>query len=239
MSIQLYQFDGANVPPLVDARLYEMLSGGTVGIVQGCEITHLGGNQLKITSGWGICKGRVFQIQQQTVNATVSTSGKVRGRLLVDIDVSNREEPCKFATQAQEELPELIQENINLDGTIYQMPLTEYNVDEISISDLTVVAPKADFTRMQYSVTVTLLASGWQGEQIPYTQQVEVEGMTGDWIPGAPIAVPGDLDNQGLIDLREGLSFVGKIESQEGYLVFTCPEEKPAVDMTLRIPGVM
>ncbi len=239
MSIQLYQFDGANVPPLVDARLYEMLSGGTVGIVQGCEITHLGGNQLQITSGWGICKGRVFQIQQQTVNATVSTSGKVRGRLLVDIDVSNREEPCKFATQAQAELPELIQENINLDGTIYQMPLAEYDVDEISISNLTVVAPRADFTRGQYSVTVTLPASGWQGEQAPYTQQVAVEGMTADWTPGTPIGVHGGLDNQELIALREALGMVGSIESQEGYLVVTCPEEKPAVDMTLKIPGVM
>lgn len=233
MSIQLYQFDGANVPPLVDARLYEMLSGGTVGIVQGCEITHLGGNQLQITSGWGICKGRVFQIQQQTVNATVSTSGKVRGRLLVDIDVSNREEPCKFATQAQEELPELIQENINLDGTIYQMPLTEYNVDEISISDLTVVAPKADFTRMQYSVTVTLLASGWTGEEAPYSKTVAVEGMTDDRLFSAPTS--GD-DSKGIVAVSEALGLLCGAESKEG-AVTVYAVEKPEIDLTVILRG--
>lgn len=233
MSIQLYQFDGANVPPLVDARLYEMLSGGTVGIVQGCEITHLGGNQLQITSGWGICKGRVFQIQQQTVNATVSTSGKVRGRLLVDIDVSNREEPCKFETQAQEELPELIQENINLDGTIYQMPLTEYNVDEISISDLTVVAPKADFTRMQYSVTVTLLASGWTGEEAPYSQTVTVEGMTADRTFSAPTS--GD-QSQGMVAISEALGLLCGAESAEGSVTLYATA-KPEIDLTVILRG--
>lgn len=89
------------------------------------------------------------------------------------------------------------------------------------------------------SVTLTLPASGWQGSEAPYTQTVAVEGMTEDWIPGTPIGVHGGLDNQELIALREALGMVGSIESQEGYLVVTCPEEKPAVDMTLKIPGVM
>ena len=76
MPITLYQINGVMVPPVADARLYQMLSGGAVGIVQGCEVTSLGGNQLQIASGWGICLGRVFQVEQETVNAAVSTSGE-------------------------------------------------------------------------------------------------------------------------------------------------------------------
>lgn len=89
------------------------------------------------------------------------------------------------------------------------------------------------------AVTVSLPASGWQGGQSPYTQQVAAEGITGDWIPGTPIAVPGELNNQSLVALREAFGYIGKIESGAGTLTFTCPEGKPQVNMTLKIPGVM
>lgn len=89
------------------------------------------------------------------------------------------------------------------------------------------------------SVTVSLPASGWQGAQGPYTQQVAVEGITGEWVPGAPVAVSENLGNGELISLREAAGYIGKIESGEGYLIFTCPEDKPTVDISLRIPGVM
>ena len=89
------------------------------------------------------------------------------------------------------------------------------------------------------SVTVTLPVSGWQGSAAPYIQTVTVEGMTAEWIPGTPVAVPGELDNAGLIALQEALGCVGKIESKTDTLCFTCPEDKPAADMTIRIPGVM
>lgn len=134
--ITLYQVDGGLVPPVADARLYEMLSGSAVGIVQGCEITSLGGNQLQITSGWGVCLGRVFQIEQETINATVSTSGEVSGRLFIAIDVSNSEAPIVFQTQAQSPLPPLTQEDINGSGTIYQIELARYTINELQISDL-------------------------------------------------------------------------------------------------------
>ncbi len=89
------------------------------------------------------------------------------------------------------------------------------------------------------SVTVSLPASGWQGGEAPYTQTVAVEKMTEEWIPGPPLAVPEKPDNDELISLREACGYIGRIESGEGTLTFTCPEEKPQVDMTLKIPGVM
>lgn len=94
-------------------------------------------------------------------------------------------------------------------------------------------------TRALGSVTLTLPAAGWQGSAAPYIQTVTVEGMTAEWIPGTPVAVPGELENAGLIALQEALGCVGKIESKTDTLCFTCPEDKPAADMTIRIPGVM
>lgn len=179
MPVTLYQINGAMVPPTADARLYELLSGGTVGIVQGCEVTSLGGNQLQIASGWGVCLGRVFQIEQETVNTAVSTGGEVSGRLLLSIDVSGSDTPAALATQAQSPLPELVQENINQDGTIYQMPLAEYTVSELAVSNLKEVAPRAGSPAL-YTYTAILKLDAWSGStEAGYTQTVAAESIDG------------------------------------------------------------
>lgn len=142
MSIALKQAPGSLVTPVDDARMYELMSGGQVGIVEGCTVTSLGGNQLKVSAGWGLCLGRQFVVEEETINADVSTSGDVNGRLLIHIDVSN-DTPISFVTQAAATLPELTQEDINGSGTIYEIPLATYTVGEISISNLVSVAPTA------------------------------------------------------------------------------------------------
>ena len=179
MPVTLYQINGAMVPPTADARLYELLSGGAVGIVQGCEVTSLGGNQLQIASGWGVCLGRVVQIEQETVNAAVSTGGEVSGRLLLSIDVSGSDTPAALVTQAQSPLPELVQENINQDGTIYQMPLAEYTVSELAVSNLKEVAPRAGSPAL-YTYTAILKLDAWSGStEAGYTQTVAAESIDG------------------------------------------------------------
>lgn len=179
MPITLYQIDGTLVPPVADARLYELLSGGAVGIVQGCEVTSLGGNQLQITSGWGVCLGRVFQIEQETVNAAVSTGGEVPGRLMISIDVSGGETPAALVTQAQSPMPELVQENINQDGSIYQIPIAEYTVSELAISGLKEVAPRVGSPTL-YTYTALLRLDAWSGSaEAGYTQTVAAESIDG------------------------------------------------------------
>lgn len=174
MPITLYQIDGGLVPPTADARLYELLSGKSVGIVTGCEITHLGGNQLQITSGWGICLGRVFEIEQETINVSVSTSGEVIGRLILNIDVSNAESPATFISQAQSPLPALVQEDINAEGTIYQMPLATYNVNELALSDLTIVYPYAGYPAV-FTYKCTPKVDAWVGSnEAGWTQTVSL-----------------------------------------------------------------
>ena len=41
MGLTLYQINNGIVPPVADARLYELLSSGAAGIVQGVEVTSL------------------------------------------------------------------------------------------------------------------------------------------------------------------------------------------------------
>ncbi len=91
-------------------------------------------------------------------------------------------------------------------------------------------------SRLKYA-EVTLTANGWTGEG-PYTQSVEVDGMTDAWVPGIPSIVPGDTAEYDLA-AREALSCVTKITSTEDGLEFVCYEEKPEADVTIRIPGLL
>ncbi len=135
MSVALKHLSGAQVSPADDARLYDLILTGQTGIVEGCAVTHLGSNQLQISAGWGVCHGRVFVVQQETINATVSSSGTVSGRLLLHIDVT-ADNPAVFQTQAAASLPPLTQEDINGNGTIYEIEMATYNISQVLISNL-------------------------------------------------------------------------------------------------------
>lgn len=137
MAIDIKQFDGKTVTPKDDAILYDFLVN-TSGVISGCEITHLGSNQLQITAGRGLIKGRVFVVTQETINATVSDSGTKKGRLIIKIDTANSSTPISFVTQMAATLPDLTQDDINGSGTVYEMELATYDISELLISNLVV-----------------------------------------------------------------------------------------------------
>lgn len=187
--ITVYQSDGTTVTPLADGKLYEFLSGGSVGVIIGCQVTSLGGLQLQIASGWILIKGRMIAIQQETISVTPSTSGAVNGRLLLHLDVSSDDAPGTWVTQAQTPLPELVQEDINGSGTIFEMPLATYQVDQLQVTDLQTVSPLAlGPVSHQYTATYTL--DGWTESDeestangYPWTQTVQA-------VPNDPFAPP-------------------------------------------------
>ena len=252
MSLILHQApdDGTNgiVTPESDARLYALATANACGIVQGVQVTSIGGSSLQVSSGWGVVFGRCITVEQETILAETSTGESKKGRLLIRIDLSAAEQPIKFITQVADVLPALTQEDINAGGAIYELPLAEYSVNEISVSDLVNVSPKAqslganlgnlaaEVDKLKYAL-VSLPASGWSGSA-PYTQTVSVSGMTEDWVPGIPTAVLGSsVEVTDLLAATEALGCIKMITSAEGTLTFTAPEDKPGTSLTLRVPG--
>ena len=142
MAINLKQYTGSTITPTDDALLYDFIMSEQSGIFEGCEVTHLGANQLQISDGRGLIRGRVFTVSQQTILANVSPSGSVKGRLIVKVDLGNGEAPISLVTQAASALPELTQQDINRDGTVFELPLATYDVTEVLISGLASVATK-------------------------------------------------------------------------------------------------
>lgn len=138
--VTLHTVDGGIVNAINDALLYDFIIGQN-GIATGATVTSEGALLLHIDSGWGVIKGRIFSIEAETVSATPSTTGTVKGRLILQIDITNTTNPITFVTQAAATLPALQQEDINNNGTIYQLPIATYDVNEVAVSNLQMVAP--------------------------------------------------------------------------------------------------
>lgn len=138
--VTLHTIDGGTVNAINDALLYDFIIGQN-GIATGATVTSEGALLLHIDSGWGVIKGRIFSIEAETVSVTPSTSGTMQGRLILQIDITNTTNPITFVTQAAATLPALQQEDINGNGTIFQLPIATYDVNEVAISNLQMVAP--------------------------------------------------------------------------------------------------
>lgn len=128
--------DNANgiVTPINDRRFYNMLVGGESGVVQGCEVTAIGSTQLRVDDGWGIVSGCLFTIEAETIDATLSASDTVNGRLLLQVDVS--QSVGTFITQAAASLPALQQDDLTASGSIYQLELATYTASSIAIENV-------------------------------------------------------------------------------------------------------
>ena len=156
--LELKRYTGSLVTPRDDALLYDFLINDT-GVFEGLTVTHLGANQLLISAGRGIIKGRDFTAEEETILAQLSDSGEKKGRLLVRVDMSNEAAPIQFVTQVAASLPALVQEDINRGGTVYELPIAQYDVDELQISNLTYVAKKVLPQGGVYPATCTYSSS--------------------------------------------------------------------------------
>lgn len=193
--ILLKQFTAAQITAKDDALLYEWLSQRAACVFFGCEVTSLGSNQMRITAGRGIILGRTFEIQQEDFTAQLADPGQSwKGRVYVEIDLSNTPQPIAIKTVAAASLPDLVQEDINKEGNIYQFALVEYDASDIEASNVNPVfsavseyypaaeklaAPvklgDADFDGSQ---DVTLAAMGAMPESAFLVSGYSTEGLT-------------------------------------------------------------
>lgn len=140
MAITAYQveYSGSTgnglVTPVADRRLYEFMLMKTVGVAEGLGI-EASGTGLIVQNGWGVIRGCVFSVTQETVQALTPASGSASGRLLIHLDVTAG--TIEFVTQ-QGTLPSLVQEDINQGGSVYEMVLATYTISPTTISNLVI-----------------------------------------------------------------------------------------------------
>lgn len=139
MAIQGITFDNQLVSARNDGALYSGILED--GIINGCVLNYTG-NTLTIGAGYVIIAGRLLRL---TSNETVTTqaSGAV-ARITLELDMTGEATEDNF-TQARifaqyaanvSSLPDLVQDDINASGIIYQMEICILELNQGNIESI-------------------------------------------------------------------------------------------------------
>lgn len=133
MSVNIITYTGKTRTAQHDAMTYDAAIGQS-GILYGCEITATG-NTLTVGGGFGIIKGRVFQIEEEAITIPLASSGSQSKCLVLTLDLSNSEHPLALAVQNGDYT--LTQDaDANFDTGIYQIKLATFTVTSVEITDV-------------------------------------------------------------------------------------------------------
>lgn len=138
MAIALKTFKGGNVTPQDDAIIYQTVLPGA-GVFKGCEVSFARSNVLHISQGFGMIKGRFFEMYETEVPVQLADTGETKlGRLYIHMDLSNTDEPVQILTETAKELSTLASDiNVNYNNTTYDLELAKFKVSSTAISELT------------------------------------------------------------------------------------------------------
>ncbi len=141
-TVVLKTFKGGNVSPLIDAILWQTAIPGA-GVFKGCEVTAARGNILHVSQGYGIIKGRFFEVYENEISVQLADTGQtLNGRLYLHMDLSNADEPIKFMTETGDTLSSLLVDtNVNYNNSAYDLEMATFKVDAGGILNLTQVFP--------------------------------------------------------------------------------------------------
>lgn len=146
MAIELITWGTSEVTPMDDAIVRDAGIGAS-GILYGCGVT-ASGNVLTVAAGYGLIKGRLFQITETELTVTLSSGSDLYGRIYIQLDLSNTDTPVSILTDTNStETYTLTQEDdANYTDGIYEISLATFTVTTSEISGLT-----EDYTALGYN----------------------------------------------------------------------------------------
>ena len=131
------------------------------------------------------------------------------------------------------------------DGVIYDT-IEDSNVDVILGSDGTPIQGRVTIGGVasgsgsssgssadRSAFMVSLPASGWSGEEAPFTQRVSVDSISSSDTPHVTCVLSEDIETA--LAQREAWGMVCSGKTESGAIIFTCLEGKPEVSLTLQI----
>ncbi|MBO5887457.1 MAG: hypothetical protein J6Q60_05500 [Bacteroidaceae bacterium] len=85
----------------------------------------------------------------------------------------------------------------------------------------------------RFAFMASLSASGWTGEEAPFTQRVTAPNVSASDTPHVTCVLSDDIDTA--LAQREAWGMVCSGKTESGSIVFTCLEGKPEVSLTVQI----
>lgn len=137
-NIVLKTYKGGNVTPQDDAIIHDVAIA-TNGIFKGCEVSHARGNVLRVSQGFGMIKGRFFEVYESEIDVQLASAGQILdGRIYIHMDLANADEPIMLLAKTAAELPALdMDADVNYNNSSFDIQLASFNVSSSEISNLT------------------------------------------------------------------------------------------------------
>lgn len=162
--VKLITFAGETVSPLYDGLMQELYTGGG-GIITGAVVTIKDASTLHITGGYGALCGREFEIFASDIPVTLSSSGTLKGRLYLHMDLAQSGAPIELLVEVASSLTPVVQDSdVNTTNGVYEVNLATFDVGTSAISNLVDVSPKLSKIPDQISSLNSALASMFKGD---------------------------------------------------------------------------
>jgi hypothetical protein len=94
------------------------------------------------------------------------------------------------------------------------------------------------FNRLDHVTEVTLTAAGWTGSAAPYTQTVNVDGITENDRPIVSLYLPAGITAENVKLQSKAYACVDRATTGAGNITVYCYNKKPTVDFQIQVKGV-
>ena len=133
---------------------------------------------------------------------------------------------------------QMVQDQIDMtvDGTAYVHRSGDTMKGALNVLDPTEnahAANKGYVDEKRKKFTTTLTANEWEGDAAPYTHRIGIEGILSTDRPHVGLITSDDMDSA--IVQEENWGYVSRGVTEDGYIIFTCYEDKPGVDLHIQI----
>lgn len=220
------------VDPLPEFTIGQVttLEGGSMAVV---EIT---GTKEKPVLNFGIPRGLGMD------DALPFVGGTMKGVInMNNFGITNLPEPVnagdvvpkKYADKIGEDVNQAVTEAKNEAGSAKKTANDAVTAAGDAVKAAGNAQSTAEKKAEKKTFTAALAAENWVGAAAPYTQTVAVSGILKEDEPHWDVVLSGD--TAGKLALLEGYACVSELETDKDSVTFTCLEEKPSVDLTIRM----
>lgn len=140
-------FDKCLLTSRQHAHFQKLFLNNTDGVTKGCQVSQ-SGNNVYIQKGFFVISGRFMEVTGvETIQTPTVTSGTLYCKTICEIDLSKVNTESDFTQGYFKTLtsasgyPSLIQEDLDNDGTIYQMPFCQYTKTTDAIGSFLDIRP--------------------------------------------------------------------------------------------------
>lgn len=132
-----------------------------MGIYHGCEATKASASTIHLDAGWATIYGRLIEVQEQTFNVTLPSSGTLRGRLYCVVDLANTNNMCDIVVETGSTLPALPDDpDMNYTTGKSAFEICRFDVGPSQISEPVMTAPNRSASYASIDDFRALISSG-------------------------------------------------------------------------------